>query len=619
MGRLRLGISGLGRKITDRKQAARNIKTKNIKAPPPAKIRNLELVNRSIGYILIALVGCLFYARMAAAEKETLVYLEYSETLSFDEEKHPDTQLLKGNVRFRHEDALMYCDSAYFYEKTNSLDAFGHVRLLQGDTIAGYGDVLYYDGNSRFARLRNNVRLVHTGTTLTTDSLNYDRRQNIAWYFTGGTIQDSLNTLTSRWGQYTPYNHTALFKTDVRLVNKQFVLTSDTLCYNTQTNIANLVGATHIVYEEETDIYSTLGWYNTRTEESMLLRHSRIVHSDGKSLTGDTIFYDKQKGLGRVHRHMEMRDTIQKASLYGNYGEMYEDSKSGFATDSAMFVDWSEDDYLYMHADTLRTEEIPYRIFRLLERDSLLVDSVLTAQAPDTIWQDTTYRQVRAFYGVRVWRRDLQAVCDSISYNLRDSVMQMMGVPVCWSDNQQLSADRIDIYMKNGTVDYIHGVGGSTAVQKENLEQFNQLSGKEMFAYVRDGELYRIDVNGNAETVFYPKEEDDGEVIGVNRTQSSYVKLYITDQKIDHILFTTATSGTMYPLDEASESITRLAGFFWADSARPVSQNDIFRKTEQVNKPEQKAISATDGEEEKQSEKKNENKGGGKTRKKEKP
>lgn len=542
-------------------------------------------------FLLISIV-------VMAQEKQTLVYLEHSETLSFDEERHPDAQLLKGNVRFRHEDALMFCDSAYFYEKTNSLDAFGHVRLVQGDTIQGFGDLLFYDGNTRFARLRRNVKLVHTGTTLTTDSLNYDRRQDIAWYYTGGTIQDSVNTLTSKWGQYTPYNHQALFKTNVHLENDKFTLDADTLCYNTETNIADLVGQTHIIYEKETDIYSTLGWYNTRTEESMLLKHSRVVHSDGKSLTGDTIFYNKKKGFGRVRSNFEMSDTVQHATLYGNYGEMNEKTKSGFATDSAMLVDWSEEDYLYMHADSLFTEEVPYQIYTLQPRDSIMVDSVMTAQAPDTLWQDTTYRQVRAFYGVRVWRRDLQAICDSMSYNMRDSVMNMLGVPVCWSDNQQISADKIDIYMKNGTMDYIHGIGSGIAVQQESRSQFNQLSGKEMFAYIRNGELYQIDVNGNAETVFFPKDDETEDIVGVNRTQSSYVKLFITDRKIDHILFTTATSGTMYPLDDAGENITKLGGFFWAEDQRPVSQNDIFRKVERVQKPEQKAMSASDNSDE---------------------
>ena len=228
-------------------------------------------------------------------KKATLVFLENSETLSFDKLKNPDVQILKGNVRFRHDAALLYCDSAYFYEKANSLDAFGHVRIVQGDTLFIYGDLLYYDGNIKLARLRHNVRMVNRKTTLTTDSLNYDRLGNLAYYYTGGKIKDDVNTLTSIWGEYSPATNDALFKTTVHLVNKNFILDADTLRYNTKTNVANLIGPTHILYNNETNIYSNKGWYNTATDRSMLLNRSIVKHKDGKTMIGDTIFYDKKK------------------------------------------------------------------------------------------------------------------------------------------------------------------------------------------------------------------------------------------------------------------------------------------------------------------------------------
>lgn len=530
------------------------------------------------------------------AQAETLVYLEHSETLIYDEDNYPDAQLLKGNVVFRHDSALMFCDSALFFEKTNSLNAYGHVKLLQGDTLEGYGDVLYYDGNTKFARLRNNVKLIHTGTTLTTDSLNFDRLNDLAWYFTGGQIQDSLNTLTSLWGQYTPSTKQAVFKTDVELINDKFILNADTLKYNTQTNIADLVGPTQIIYEEETTILSTLGWYNTRTEESMLLQRSEVIHSDGKTLTGDTIYYDKHLGKGDILGHMELTDTVQKGTLYGNFGKFFENEKYGFATDSALFVDWSnEDDKAYIHADTLYTEEITYQIPKLIPRDSILIDSILKPQTPDTAIIDTSYRQIRAFWGVRIYRSDMQAICDSLVGNNRDSIMILNGMPVAWSDEQQISADLIKIYLKDGTVDYAHFITNAIASQQDDGNLFNQLAGKEIFAYIRDGELRQIDVNGNAETIFFPHEEDeDGAVIGCNKTQSSYVKLFITNKKIDHILFTTATTGAMYPLDKITEPQMKLAPFFWAVNERPTSPQDVFRKVEHTPRPTQTALSAID-------------------------
>ncbi len=541
---------------------------------------------------------CLFILSVVVSvclQAETLVYLEHSETLSFDEERYPDAQLLKGNVIFRHDSALMYCDSALFYEKDNSLDAFGHVRLLQGDTIEALGDILYYDGNTKFARLRKHVKLIHTGTTLTTDSLNYDRLNDLAWYYTGGKIVDSLNTLTSRWGQYTTATKQAVFKTDVVLVNDRFTLTADTLKYNTGTKIADLVGPTRILYEEETTILSTLGWYNTETEESMLLQRSQVIHNDHKSLTGDTIFYDKLIGKGDIRGHMELIDSVQQGTLYGNQGKFFETDKYGFATDSALFVDWSQDDKTYMHADTLYTEEIPYQIHSLVEKDSIMVDSVLTWQPPDTLTQDTSYRRVRAFRRVRIYKSDMQALCDSLVTNNRDSIMILCGLPVLWSDDQQISADSITIFMKNGAVDHAHGIGNSIVSQQDDIDMFNQLSGKEILAYITDGEIRQIDINGNAETVFYPHEDENGgPVVGCNKTQSSYVKLYLKERHIDHILFTTATTGSMYPLDKISESQQRLGNFFWAEAERPVSPEDVFRHPEPTPRPQQTGLSAKD-------------------------
>lgn len=535
-------------------------------------------------------------------QAQNMVYLEHSETLSFDERRLPDAQILNGNVRFRHENALMYCDSAYFYEKTNSVRAFGHVHFEQGDTLHGYGDILYYDGNTKVARLRQHVKLIHKQTTLSTDSLNYNRIENIAYYFSGGTIQDSLNTLSSVWGQYRPDSHQALFRHTVHLQNSSFTLDADTLLYNTQTNIANLVTPTTIVYQGETTILSSNGWYNTANEKSMLLDRSQIIHTDGKQMTGDTIFYDKQNGFGRIIRHIEMADTVQKMTLYGNYGEVYEKEKRGFVTDSAMMIDWSQKEKTYIHADTLFTEPIPYKVTVLVPKDSLLVDSVMVAQAPDTIHKDTTYRQLRAFFHVRAYNKEYQLVCDSMVYNGKDSIITLYQQPLCWNQTNQISADTIRAFILNGSIDHIHGIGSAIAAKQETPDYFDQLSGKMMIAYIRDGEIKQVDVNGNAETIFFPK-EDDGTITGINKTQSSYVKIFLEKQQIHHITFTTKTTGTMYPLDQIEKEKMFLVNYFWADKERPASPDDIFARPERTQRPTQKAISATDEDEEEENSK----------------
>lgn len=550
------------------------------------------------GFLILMLCFVALGAAAQDSTKTSLVYLEHSQTLSFDEQRLPDAQILRGDVRFRHDSVIMYCDSAYFFEKENSLHAFGHVHMVQGDTLEGFGDVLFYNGNTKLARLRRHVRLIHQKTTLTTDSLNYDRKKNIAYYFSGGMIEDSLNTLTSRWGQYTPDNHQAIFRDEVKLVNPKFVLTADTLGYNTETYQSDIVGPTTILYDEETTILSTNGWYNTQTELSMLLDRSRIIHVDGITLTGDTIYYDKANGYGRSLGNIESTDSTNHMTLYGNVSEVWEDGGRGYVTDSAMLLDWSDSTaFTYMHADTLWTEEISYSIFTLKMRDSLLVDSVMVAQNPDTIWRDTTYQQLRAFWHVRVFRNDIQAVCDSARYHGRDSLLTLFGMPICWNEDNQMSADQIDVYFKNETVDYMHGVGNALAVKREGFSEFNQLAGKEMLAYVKDGDVYLVDVKGNAETIFYPR-EDDGSYVGVNRTQSSFVKMYMQNRQIDYVVFTTATTGVMIPIDQALPEETKLSGFFWAEAERPLRPADIFLYPPRTERPSAVAISASADDEE---------------------
>lgn len=548
-----------------------------------------------VGWLLSIWIGLL------AQEKATqMVYLEHSETLSFDEQRLPDAQILRGNVCFRHDSALMYCDSAYFYDKQNSLHAFGHVHLIQGDSIEGFGDKLYYNGNTKMAKFRKRVKLIHNGeTTLTTDSMNYDRANNIAYYFSGGMIQDTINTLTSEWGQYTPDNSQALFSHHVKLVHPKFVLECDTLCYNTETYQADIVSPTEIIYEHETTILSSSGWYNTSTERSMLLKRSLIIHADGMTLTGDTIYYDKAIGYGKVLGNMQSVDSANHMTLYGNKGEVWESDNHGYVTDSAMLVEWSDSTmYSYIHADTLFTDQIPYQRRDLIEKDSVLVDLVWQYPAPDTIWTDTTYIQIRAYDNVRIYREDMQCVCDSAHYNGRDSIATLCGDPVCWNESNQVSSDTIRVYIKNGEVDYLHGIGNAIAIKQEGSLEFDQLAGKEMYAYVRDGDVYLVDVQGNAETVFYPREED-GSYVGVNRTQSSFVKLYLENRQIHHILFTTSTAGVMIPMDQATDEDKYLATFFWADQERPRKPGDIFLTPTRTPRPDAATVSAsTDDEEE---------------------
>lgn len=482
--------------------------------------------------------------------KNTKVYLEKSDAISFDQNRLPDVQIIKGNVRFRHDNALMYCDSAYFYSKESSFDAFGNVRIIEGDSIFIYGDLLFYNGNTKLARLRHNVRMENRDAVLTTDSLNYDRTRDLAYYYTGGKLADPQNTLTSIWGQYSPNINQALFKDSVHLDNESFTMDADTLKYNTETRVADIVGPTHIIYKDETDIYSTSGWYDTNSETSMLLKRSLIVNKDGKTVTGDTLYYDKANKKVEGLKNVEMADSIQKATLYGDYVFYDELTEYGFATDSALLVDWSSADSLYMHADSV-----------ILSKDSI-------------------YNIAQAFYNVRFFRNDMQGVCDSLVYLERDSVATMYGQPVVWSGGNQISGEKIIGYIKGEAVDRIFIPRNAMGVQPvENVREgsYNQFSGKEMTAYIIDDELKHIHISGNTASIFYVVEEGDSIIQSINKTVSSYIDVYLKDQKLERLKLTKENSdGTLHPTSELSGNDLFLNNFFWIEEQRPKQKSDVF-------------------------------------------
>jgi len=490
----------------------------------------------------------------------TLIYLENSDILSFDKIQSPDLQVLRGNVRFRHDNARLYCDSAYFYEKANSLNAYGHVRIVQGDTLFVFGDILYYDGNTKLARLRHRVRLENRKTTLTTDSLNFSRLTNLAYYYTGGKITDELNELTSVWGQYSTSTNESLFKTKVHLNNKDFVLDADSLRYNTKTNIARLISPTHILYNKETDIYSSHGWYNTATGQSMLLDRSRVKQKDGKMLVGDTIYYDKKQKYGEGFMNVELKDTVQKTTLLGNYCYYNENTKNGLATDSALLIDWSGKDSMLVHADTLHT------------------------------YKDSIYNVVLGYYHVRFHRNDVQGLCDSLSYSARDSVMNMYGAPILWAEDNQLSGDQIKAFTKDKKVRKIQIEHAAVAIQKIDSVHFNQLSGKEIIAYVDSGQLRKVNVNGNAETIYYPQDDKDSTLIGLNKTQSSFVTMYFKKKKIYRVLLTTSTNGIMYPMYKLTDKERFLNTYFWVEEQRPKNRQDLFVVYPKIVRPKASGI-----------------------------
>lgn len=481
--------------------------------------------------------------------KKTKVYLLHSDVLKFNKELNPDAQILVGNVKFRHDSVYMDCDSAYFYEAKNSFEAFGNIKMQQGDTLFIYGDWLFYDGNSQIAMLRENVRMINRETVLTTDSFNYDRVFNLGYFFDGGTLTDADNVLTSDWGEYSPATKDAVFNYDVKLVNPKFTLTSDTLRYNSQTKIANIVGPSEIV-SEANHIYSELGFYNTVTGKANLLNRS-VLTNGAKKLVGDSLFYDRNQGYGEAFRDVVMTDTENKSILTGEYGYYNELRGDALVTDSAVAINYSQNnDSLYMHGDTLKM--VTYNI----NTDSL-------------------YRKMFVYYKVRIYKSDMQGVCDSLVFNSQDSCMTMYRDPIVWNGSQQLFGEEIRAYMNDSTIDWAHIVNQAMSIEKIDSVHYNQVSGKEMKAYFKNGDLNNLDVIGNVRVGYYPMDSDSS-LISFVSAETSLMNLYLKQRKVEKIKMSPQTDGTTYPLLQIPADKLYLPSFAWFDYIRPLDKNDIF-------------------------------------------
>lgn len=501
---------------------------------------------------LVCLFGvCLLSAQDRKSEpdkKKKRVDLLYADEAQADQQLRPDVQVLIGSVRMKHDSMYMFCDSALIYEKINSVEAFGNVRMEQGDTLFIYGDYLYYDGMSQLAMLRDNVRMINRNTELTTDSLNYDRLYNLGYYFDGGTLTDEENVLTSEWGEYSPATKLAVFNHEVKLVNPKFVLTSDTLKYSTESKIATILGPSDIV-SDKNHIYSERGEYNTVSEQAELLDRS-ILTNEGKKLTGDSLFYDRKLGYGEAFDNVQMNDTVNKNMLTGNYCFYNELTGNAIATQRAVAIDYSQGDSLFMHGDTLQM--VSYN----LNTDSL-------------------YRLMKAYHKVRMYRTDVQGVCDSLVYNSKDSCMTMYVDPILWNEGQQLLGEQIKIYMNDSTIDWAHIINQALTVEMKDSIHYNQVSGKEMKAYFENGDMRHIEVIGNVLTAFYP-EEKDSTMTGFNCLEGSLLHLYMKDKKMEKGLFVGKSNGTMYPMDQIPPDKLRLPTFSWFDYVRPLNKEDIF-------------------------------------------
>lgn len=517
-------------------------------------------MKRSLLYFFLLTVLCSAFAmpeihklpqpaQHAKPEPEERIILKHADNLRFNENEMQSAQRLSGNVVLIHKGMTMFCDSAMLYEQSQTFDAFGHVKIVQGDTLTLTGDRLHYDGETLIAEMRFNVIMTHRNQKLYTDSLYYDRLYNMGYYEEGGKLIDGKNQLTSDWGEYHTDTRQATFNYNVELINDRFKLITDTLHYDTQTKWAEVVGASNI-YSNADTLYTEHGFYNSDNEQVKLYKRSK-AYGRNRIMEGDTVYYDKKTGVMEAFQNVSCLDEKNKNLLTGDYAWYNELTGEAIATKNALARDFSQGkDTLYFHADTLHMYSYN------LETDS-------------------AYRVLHAYFHARAYREDVQAVADSMVFHSAQKKITLFRDPIAWSDQRQIVGEEINVYLNDSTIDSVYVDRQALMIEKLDSTHFNQVGAQQMRTYFVKGEVSENRAVGNVMVVNYPLEKDST-IIYQNYVETAEARMFMKDRKLKKI-WAPASHGFFYPIGMAPAERTRLEGFAWFDYIRPISPDDVFK------------------------------------------
>lgn len=500
---------------------------------------------KSILFLTLIICSTLLFGQ------EKKIRILKANSLKYDKEQK-DAQQLIGDVLFEHDSAYMYCDTALLYVKNNSFEAFSNVKIEQGDSIKMTADSVIYSGENKIAKLKGNIQFSDGKLQLVTNQLDYDLNTKTGYYTNGATITslENNNVLISKVGSYQSENKTLFFKDSVRLTNPKYIIASDTLTYNTISEIATFHGATTIT-SDSNFIYCEHGWYDTKNEKSAFWQNSYLQTKEQK-LSGDSIFYDRLLGIGEAFGNVLIEDTTNKVDIQGGYAFYNEITDSSLVTDCPLFTQYFEKDTLYLIADTL----------------SIKQDSA------------TTLKLFRAYHNVLLYKSDLQASCDSLIYSEIDSMMYFMIDPIIWSDENQLTGKEINVSTQAGVIKYLYIDKKATIISEADSlgNYYNQIQGKTIEGLFNDSnKLETIFVNGNGEVIYFMG-EDKKPVTDLNHTQCAEMKITLKDNQIDKIKFYTKPTASMKAIIEVTKEDRVLSNFNWDLSKRPYSLNDLLEK-----------------------------------------
>ncbi len=477
--------------------------------------------------------------------KKTEVEILRSDELRFQDENGKRFTRLVGNVELRQEQMLMWCDSANVDKETNSVDAWGRVHINQ-DTVNAYSDILKYDSDKKLAMLKGNARLTDKKLILYTDELFYNTKEKVSYYLTGGRVIKDSTVITSQAAHYYNTVHDVYFHGDVKITDPNYKLNSDTLKYNVDTKISTFYGNT-VIFNKNSTIYCDNGWYDSPKDISSFGKNTIIVNPPQR-IWADSLYYERFRGYGKALGYFKWVDSSMATEIFGHYGEYTDVRQYIMATDSALLIYKMDKDSLLLTADTLKS---------------------MTKSEHDTI------RNFFAYHKTRMFMKDMQGVCDSLFYSFEDSIFRMYYKPVIWANDIQMSGDTIYLHTKNQKADNFSIYKSGFIISPSGAKYYDQIKGTNIFGYFMNNELYRLDVKGNGESLYFGK-DDKNKYIGANKATSTNITIYFKDKKIDKIAFIKKPEATFTPIKMMAKDQFELKNFNWQIERKPKNKLDML-------------------------------------------
>lgn len=485
------------------------------------------------------------------------IIIDHSDFIDKNEYEYPDATIFTGNVRVIHNGVKINCNKAYLFDKENYVKVFGNVVVNQGDTITLNSRYAEYNGETEFAFATGNVNLRSPESTLTTDTIFFDKKNQLAFYNSYGKIINKENTLVSKSGKYFINSKKYQFTTAVTVTNPKAKIETNHLDYYENSGHAYVFGPSTITNESNV-IYTENGFYDTTNNVGKLKKNSKISY-DNKIIEGDDLYYDQAKNFSRAINNVKITDTINNIVAKGHYAEMYRDTQtrkdSIILTKRAVVITKIENDSLYMHGKKM----------------------LVTGPPED--------RVIRAFNNVRFYKTDMSGKCDSIHSNNKSGLTQLIGKPVIWNGDSQMTGDVMHLIGNNKTeqLDSLKVLNNAFIVQKDTLgiNQYNQTKGQNLYGTFKNNELHQVDIVKNTEHIHYAY-DDDNELIGIDKGKCSKISLTIENNQVQTLTNYNNTESETYPEEELPENARKLRGFIWRGDERIKSKDDIFPEEENI-------------------------------------